>query len=101
MLAALSLAALGLLLTLLALAADDATRFSVLVADFFPEAYLDEVLDAIRARRPGTVVLALPFTPERVRRAVESAYDAVEDVWVYRVYVRRPPADLPDPTAGG
>lgn len=42
-----------------------------------------------------------------MRRVVESGYDAVEDVWAYRIFVRRapeaahPPAGLLDPTAGG
>jgi hypothetical protein len=74
----------------LALPADDATRFSVLVAGFFPDEYVEEVLATLRARRPGTVVLALPFTPETVRRVVAEGYAPVEDVWAYRVFVRRP-----------
>ncbi len=85
----------------LALPADDATRFSVLVAGFFPDAYVDEVLEALRARRPDTVVLALPFTPAEVREAVEAGYEAVEDVWVYRVFVRRAAPGLPHPAPGG
>jgi hypothetical protein len=75
----------------LALPADDATRFSVLVAGFFPDEYVEEVLATLRARRPRTVVLALPFTPEAVQRVVAEGYEPVEDVWAYRVFVRRRP----------
>jgi len=82
----------------LALAADDAARFSVLVDGFFPEEYVEEVLDVLRARRPGTVVLAVPFTRERIRRVVEAGYDPVEDVWAYRIFVRRGSAGLPPTT---
>lgn len=73
----------------LALGARNPTRFGALVEDFFTDEQVEEVLQALRARRPETVLLALPFTPERIRRVVEEHYDAVEDVWVYRIYVRR------------
>ncbi len=99
----------------LALPADNATRFSVLVAGFFPDAYLEEVLATLRARRPGTVVLALAFSPEQMRRVVAEGYDVAEDTWAYRIFVRRPSpgrtgggadppgrrSGLPDPTPGG
>jgi hypothetical protein len=84
----------------LAVPADDATRFSVLVVGFFPDGYVEEVLAALRARRPDTVVLALPFTPAEVREAVEAGYDAVEDVSTYRIFVRRP-SGLPAPAPAG
>lgn len=76
----------------LALGAEAAARFSVLVGGFFPDAYVAEVLETIRARQPGTIVLALPYTPDPVRRAVEAGYDAAADTWVYRIYTRRPDA---------
>jgi len=46
------------------------------------------------------VVLSLPFTPAEVREAVEAGYDAVEEVWKYRIFVRRP-SGLPSPAPGG
>ncbi len=73
----------------LALPADDATRFSVLVAGFFPPEDVEEVVEVLRARRPGTVVLNLPFRADSLRNAVEQGYDAVEEIHPYRIYVRR------------
>ena len=85
----------------LALPADDSTRFSVLVAGFFPPEYVDEVLATLRARLPGTVVLALPATPEQVRQVVEEGYEAVEDVQGYRVFVRRASPGFAHPSPSG
>lgn len=86
----------------LALPGDNAMRFSVLVDGFFPDFYVDEVVATVRERRAGTIVLIPPLAPERLRRAVEDGYDAVEDAWAYRIYVRRPPAPdagTPPPTS--
>jgi hypothetical protein len=55
------------------------------VDGFFRTRYVEEVLAALRRRAAGTVVLAVPFTPERVRRVVEEGYEAVEDVWIYHL----------------
>jgi hypothetical protein len=73
----------------LALPADNATRFSNLFPSF-PADSIQETLDALRARRAGTVVLATgPFSFKPITKAVEEGYDAVEDVESYRIYTRR------------
>ena len=48
--------------------ADDATRFSVLVAGYFPPEFVHEMLGVLDMRRPGTVVLNLAFAPKRCAR---------------------------------
>src|SRR5262249_9722298 len=68
--------------------ADDATRFSVLVPGFFPEDDVREVVAAIRERRPGTVVVATPLMAGAVPQAVEKGYRPVDEVGLYRIYVR-------------
>jgi hypothetical protein len=73
----------------LALPADDATRFSVLVAGYFPPEFVQEMLGVLEMRRPGTVLLNLPFSTESVRRTIEKGYDAVEETGQHRIYVRR------------
>ena len=73
----------------LALPADDATRFSILAEGYFPPEFIQEMFGALDVRRPGTIVLRLPFSTESVRRAIEKGYDAVEETGQHRIYVRR------------
>ena len=85
----------------LALPAEDATRFSLLAPPMFPSEDIQEAIAALRARRPGTVVLLLPFSWVPVGRdvgaAIAEGYDAVEDVGQYRIFVRRQPGAPPAP----
>jgi hypothetical protein len=78
--------------------AHDATRFSILLGTAFPAAYVQEAIDAVRARRPGTLVLAVPFLSDAVPQAAQGGYQAVRDVGSYRIYVRREP---PAPETSG
>jgi hypothetical protein len=73
----------------LALPAAAATRFSVLVPGFFPEEYVREVIAALRARGPGTVVVWIPLSADRVGKAVRENYELSEELASYRIYVRR------------
>ena len=73
----------------LALPADDATRFSVLVVGYFPPEFVQEMLGVLEMRRPGTVVVSLPFMNELVRQPLEKGYDAVEETGMHRIYRRR------------
>lgn len=78
----------------LALPADDATRFSILLLGW-PSAYVDEVLAALRMQRPGTVVV-MPLAPgQPVHAAVAEGYRLVEEAYPYRIYVRRLPEGAP------
>jgi hypothetical protein len=83
----------------LALPAEDATRFSILAPPIFPEEDIQEAIAVLRAQRPGTVVLLVPFSWVPVGREVGAAiaegYDAVEDVGPYRIFVRRQPGTRP------
>jgi hypothetical protein len=83
----------------LTLPADDATRFSVLLPGFFPPEDIAEVVGVVRARRPGTVVLAIPLLSGAVPEAVQEGYDAVTEVPPYRIYVRRDAHTKPSPAA--
>jgi ribosomal protein L30/L7E len=80
----------------LTLPADDATRFSMLLAGFFPPEYIEQAIDVLRARRPGTVVLA--FETPAIRDVVQQGYDMVEELKWYRIFVRR---DSPAPETAG
>jgi hypothetical protein len=73
----------------LTLAADDATRYSVLLAHLYPAKKVQEVIGPLRERRPGTVVLFTPFSSDSVGRVVEEEYDPVEEAALHRIYVRR------------
>jgi len=73
----------------LALPASNATRFDVMVPSQFPRQYVEEVLAALRARRPGTIVLRSFIPVDEVRRTVEAHYDLAEETGSYRIYVRR------------
>lgn len=72
----------------LALPADDATRYSILF-ESFPQRFVDEALAALRARRPGTVVLMSLSSAPAIEAAVRAGYDLVDEVYPYRIYVRR------------
>jgi hypothetical protein len=82
----------------LTLPADDVTRFSALIPGFFPPEDVAEVVGMMRARRPGTVVVATPMLSGAVPEAVQEGYDAVTEVPLYRIYVRRdaPPKTSPE-----
>jgi hypothetical protein len=69
--------------------AADATRYSILLARFYPPDKVQEIIGPLRARRPGTVVVLLPFASDSVPKVVEEEYDPVEDVGSYRIFVRR------------
>jgi hypothetical protein len=84
----------------LALGAQDAARFSVLLPTLFPPECMRETIEVLRARRPGTVVLATPFSFEPITEAIEAGYDAVEEVEGYRIYVRRPATGPGSETSG-
>lgn len=75
----------------LTLPVENVTRFSVMEVHFFSPQHVEEVLAALRARRPGTVVMAFsPSFTEPVNGAVEDGYELAEKVGPYhRVYVRR------------
>jgi len=73
----------------LALPADNATRFSVIVPGFFPDAYVAEVTADLAARRPGTVVVAVPFVTKPMQATIDAGYELAEEFGPYRVYVRR------------
>lgn len=81
----------------LALPADDATRYSVLLPKMFPAEDIEEAAAVLRARRPGTV-LVVPFQMGPVGTALEGGYDVVEEVGPYRIFVRR---EAPVSGAGG
>jgi len=72
----------------LMLPADDATRFSTLIAGLYPEEHIQEVVEMLRARRAGTVVVLAPFSSQAVPQALAGGYDLVEEVDPYRIYVR-------------
>jgi hypothetical protein len=74
----------------LALPADDATRFEIFFTSF-PKRYVDEVLAALRSRRAGTVVLMTLAKAPEIDAAVAEGYDLVEELYPYRIYVRRAP----------
>lgn len=75
----------------LALPADDATRFNVMTPSIFPPEHVQEVIDAVRARCPGTIVL-MRIDAGQVSTAIEEGYDMVEEAGrFHRVYVRRSP----------
>ena len=69
--------------------AADATRYSILVASFYPPDKVQEIVGPLRAHRPGTVVVLLPFSSDSIPKVVEEEYDPVEDVGSYRIFVRR------------
>jgi hypothetical protein len=87
----------------LVLPADNATPFSALVPVMFPPEDIQRMIDVLRARRPGTVVVAVPFTTgpvgEQIIATLEQGYDVADEVDSYRVYVRRSAAP-PDPARG-
>ena len=73
----------------LALPADDAARYSILMPRMFPPENLEEVAQVLRARRPGTVVAVVGVESGPVGIAIAEGYDAMEDVGPYRIYARR------------
>lgn len=80
----------------LTLPADDAARLDILTPAF-PQRYLDQVTEMLRAQRPGTVVLMSLGKPNpTIIDAVTAGYDLAEEVYPFRIYVRRgrsrPPA---------
>jgi hypothetical protein len=80
----------------LALPADDATRYSILF-ESFPKRFVDEAIAALRARRPGTVLLMQLSPAPAIEEALAAGYDLVEEVYPYRIFVRRPrTGDAPD-----
>ena len=83
----------------LALPADNVTPYSLLAANMFPPEDFQRVIATLRARRPGTVVLWLPFASGAagggVPEAIAAGYDAVEEVEGFRIYVRRGAPPVP------
>jgi hypothetical protein len=79
----------------LALQAIPATPFNLLVPGMHSPDNFATVLDALRRRTPGTVLLVVPTldSPEgaAIRSAVEAGYDPVGEFSSYRAYVRRGP----------
>jgi hypothetical protein len=71
---------------------DDATPYSIMLASFPPER-VREVIDRLRARDAGTVVVFVPLAADSIPTAVPAGYDLVEEVGQYRIYVRRAVAD--------
>jgi hypothetical protein len=69
--------------------AADATRYSILLASSYPPEKVQEIVGPLRARRPGTVVVLLPFSSDSIPKVVQEEYDPVEDVGSYRIFVRR------------
>lgn len=81
----------------LTLRADDATRFSTLIAGMYPDEHIQEVVDVVRRRRPGTVVVLIPFADQAIPRALEGGYEMAEEASPYRVYVRNGDPESPAP----
>jgi hypothetical protein len=73
----------------LALDADNATRFDVLVPGLFPDRWVEEVAAVIRARLPGTVVTVKNFPLGPIGGALAGAYDVADETKYHRIYTRR------------
>jgi hypothetical protein len=82
----------------LTLPAEDTARLDILTPAF-PQRYMDQVTDMLRAQRPGTVVLmTLGKQNPTIVDAVTGGYDLAEEVYPFRIYVRRSPGRTPRPS---
>lgn len=80
----------------LTLPADNPTGFSLLAPGMFPDEYFQDLIEILRERRPGTVMVLAPLLlvgtkGAAIGRALDEGYQLVENVDEFSIYVRSSP----------